>query len=266
MTRRSSRIKRATLLLILAALVGHDAQAADRVRRRFDPDDLELDGEGVVHADFAFGVIRGEDAGRYLLPDFDIDLGIAPNVELGLDGAWVVEGKSDARWRFDHLAPDPLWINSKLELYDSKNDEKKTAFAFGIQLGPRAALAREDHGTGFQGLVLVGGKLRRAHAVFNGGGLVDPGAGVGTGRPAAILAGVDFGVDLDVKGTWSIAADLGGVFFFTSDKDQLVTTFGPVYAVTDWLDVSVNGLYGFLAGGDQYGGFLQISPKITVLP
>ncbi|HEX7664020.1 MAG TPA: hypothetical protein VF407_05910 [Polyangiaceae bacterium] len=251
------------MLLVLAC--ASEAGAADRVRRRFDPDDLELDGEGTVHADVAFGILRGEDTGRYLVPDFDIDLGIAPNVELGLDGAWAVEGKASSLWAFDHRAPDPLWINSKIELYDTKDDDAKTAFAFGVQLGPRAAIAREDHGTGFQGVVLVGGKYRSAHTVLSGGSLIDCGSSVGLdGRPTAFLAGLDFGIDLDAKGTWSLAADLGGVFFLSSDKSQLVTTAGPVLAVTDWLDVSVNGLYGFLPGGDQLGGFLQLSPKIRI--
>ena len=249
--------------MILGVLVATNAHATERAHRRFDPDDLEIDDPGVVHAEIAFGAVRGEDGGRYLLPDFDIDLGIAENVELGLDGAWSVEGRPPAHvWRFDHREPDPLWINSKIELYDAKNALRKTAFAIGVQLGPRAAIAREDHGTGFQGLVLVGGKYERAHSVLNLGGLVEPGTGVLTGRPTAFIAGVDFGIDLDEKGTWSIAADIGGVFYVSSDKSELSSTFGPVLAVTKWLDVSVNGLVGVLAGGDHYGGFLQISPKI----
>jgi hypothetical protein len=241
-----------------------EAQAAG-LRRRFDPDDLELDQPGVMHADLAFGVVQGQHGGRWLIPDFDIDLGLATNVELGLDGAWAIEGKPGANFTFDHRAPDNLWANSKVMLYDKKIDGRKDlGWAFGLQLGPRFATAPGTRGVGFQALGLLGGQHHRFHGVLNGGALVDAGGSISRDRPTAVLVGIDSGLDLDAKGTWSIIADFGGVFFFSRDASQLEMTFGPVYAVAPWLDVAVNGLVGFLVGGDHYGAYLQLSPKLPI--
>lgn len=241
-----------------------EAAAREHVRRRFDPDDLELDEAGVVHADIAFGIVRGETAGRWLMPDFDIDIGLASNVELGLDGAWAIEGKPGNDYSFDHAAPSNLWINTKIALAGTHDKTNARAWAFGVQLGPRAPLAPDAHGTGGQAMALLGGRYKRGHAVISSGGMVDAGDAVLSGRPTAVLVGLDVGLDLDKAGTWSLIADLGGVFFFSADRNQIASTFGPVYAVASWLDVSVNGLVGVLPGGDQYGAFLQISPKVPV--
>lgn len=259
-----ARIVAGALASVLLLALPVAAAAREHVRRRFDPDDLELDEAGVVHADVAFGIVRGETAGRWLMPDFDIDIGLASNVELGLDGAWALEGKPGNDYSFDHAAPSNLWINTKIALAGQHDKANDRAWAFGVQLGPRAALAPDAHGTGGQAMVLLGGRFKRAHAVVSGGGMIDAGSAVLGGRPTAVLAGLDVGFDLDKDGTWSIIADLGGVFFFSSDRNQIATTFGPVYALTSWLDISINGLVGPLAGGDHYGAFLQLSPKIPV--
>ncbi len=253
----------ATAVFVAVVAASFDA-SAQRVRRRFDPEDLKLEEPGVVHAEMAFGVVRGEVAGRWLVPDFDINIGLTPNVELGIDGAWTIEGTPDRLFSLDHRAPDNLWLSSKLGLWTARDTARQTAWAIGAQLGPRVALAPGAHGAGFQALALAGRTIRRAHFVFNVGGLLEPGAEVSRGRPTAILVGIDAQIDLDAKGTWAIAADVSGVVFVSAQKHQLATTAGPVWAATPWLDLGVNGIFGFLAGGDQYGVMLIVSPKVTI--
>lgn len=208
--------------------------------------------------------MRGKTAGRWLVPDFDVDVGIAPNVEIGLDGAWAVEGTPDSLYAFDHRAPDNLWLSSKIGLLDSKDAANATAWAAGVQLGPRVAAAPDARGIGFQGLGLLGRAIGRTHTVLNLGGLVEPGAEIARARPTAVLAGVDFTVDLDEHGVFSIAADVSGVAFLSHDEDQLTSTAGLVWAALPWLDLSASGLVGVLAGGDRYGGYLNVSPKLRV--
>jgi hypothetical protein len=248
----------------LALLVASAEVSAQTVRRRFDPEDLKLEEPGVVSVEMAYGVMRGEVAGRWLVPDFDINIGFAPNVELGIDGAWAIEGTPDRLFSLDHRAPDNVWLSSKLGLWATRDSAKQTAWAIGAQLGPRVPVAPSARGTGFQALWLAGRTIRRAHVVFNIGGLVDPGAEVSRGRPTAVLLGVDAQIDLDAKGTWSIAADVSGVFFVSPQKHQLATTAGPVWAATSWVDIGVNGLFGFLDGGDQYGVMVLVSPKAAI--
>lgn len=247
------------------ALFAASAEAsAQRVRRRFDPEDLKLEEPGVVSVEMAFGAMRGEAAGRWLVPDFDINVGLAPNVELGVDGAWAIEGTPDRFFSLDHRAPDNVWLSSKLGLWETRDSAKQTAWAIGAQLGPRVAVAPGARGAGFQALALAGRTIRRAHVVLNVGGLLEPGAEVSRGRPTALLFGVDAQIDLDAKGTWSFAADVSGVFFVSPQKHQLAMTAGPVWAVASWVDVGVNGLLGFLDGGDQYGVMLLFSPRAAI--
>ena len=46
------------------------------------------------------GYVQGSSAGRLLVPDFELDLGITSTVELDIDGAWAVEGQSGAPFSF----------------------------------------------------------------------------------------------------------------------------------------------------------------------
>ena len=245
-------------------LVVSDAGAQQTVRRRFDPEDLKLEEPGVVHADLAFGVVRGETAGRWLVPDFDVDVGLAPNVELGVDGAWAIEGTPQRLYALDHPAPDNLWLSSKVGLWEARDAVRKTVWAFGAQLGPRVPVAPGAQGTGFETLALLGRGVGPMHLVFNLGGLAECGAEVSRGRPVAVLSGVDASFDLDAKGKFALAADLGGVFFVTGERSQLSSTAGLVWSVTSWLDIGVSALTGFLAGGDRYGAIVNFSPKLAL--
>ena len=252
------------MLELVILFVGVDAQAQQRVRRRFDPEELKLEAPGVVHADLAFGVVRGEEGGRWLVPDFDVDVGLAPNVEVGVDGAWAIEGTPQQRYALDHRAPDNLWLSSKAGLWESKDEARRSVWAFGGQLGPRVPVAPNAHGTGFEALALLARRAGPMHLVLNLGGLVESGAEVRRGRPEAVLTGLDASFDLDDRGRFALAADLGGVFFVTGEKAQLASTAGLVWATTSWLDLGVSAMMGFLAGGDRYGMILNFSPKLAL--
>lgn len=217
----------------------------------------------MVHADLAFGVIRGEVAGRWLSPDFDVDVGLAPNVELGVDGAWTLEGTETRLFAFDHRAPDNLWFSSKVGLWGVHDEPTSSGWAFGAQLGPRVGVAPGSHGAGFQALLLLGRSLRRLHLALNLGGLLEAENDDHT-RPRAALTGIDAVLDLDERSIWSLSADLSGVYFFSPDRHQLVSTAGVVCSVASWLDLGVTGLVGFLRGGDQYGAFFSFSPKLAL--
>jgi hypothetical protein len=264
----SLRVKRHIVVLVVAAgmvaalLLQTGLAHAQSVRRRFDPEDLKLEEPGVIHADVALGVVRGPTAGRWLVPDFDLDVGLTSNVELGLDGAVSLEGTSDRRYALDHLSGDNLWLSSKLGLWERRNDAQKTAWAVGTQLGPRVPVSPGAHGAGFQGLALLGRSNGPMHLVLNLGGLADPGSQVSRGRPVALLTGIDAAFDLDSKGTWSLAADLSGAFFASGADAQLSCTAGLVWSVSSKVDIGVSGLLGFLAGGDRYGVLVNLSPKL----
>jgi hypothetical protein len=47
---------------------------------RFEPTDLELESSGTVQLDLQAGPVRGPDANRVVAADFEIDVGILPNL------------------------------------------------------------------------------------------------------------------------------------------------------------------------------------------
>ncbi|RYE84652.1 MAG: hypothetical protein EOO75_17865 [Myxococcales bacterium] len=175
-----------------------------------------------------------------------------------------MEGTEERLLAFDHRAPDNLWLSAKVGLWQNVNEARHRAWAVGAQLGPRVAIAPGAHGAGFQGLMLVGQTVSGVHIVGNLGGIVDPGAEVSRGRPVAVLSGVDISSSLGGSDRWSFSLDLSGVFFVSPEKNQLVTTFGPTWAATPWLDVGVSGLFSVLEGGDRYGGYVSLAPKLTL--
>src|SRR5262245_21127302 len=109
--------------LVVAASVFLGRNAAARRRPLFEPTDLELEDVGMLEVDLQFGVIRGRDPWRLALPDFEVDVGLAPGVEIDVDGAYAIEGPDDGGFSFTHPAPDNLWTAAKLGLYDQVDEE-----------------------------------------------------------------------------------------------------------------------------------------------
>jgi hypothetical protein len=250
------------LVVVAGVLGGRDAAA--RRRPLFEPTDLEMESPGTLELDVQFGALRGELPWRVTVPDFEVDLGLLPGVEIDIDGAYAIEGPDDGAPSFDRSGPDDLWVAAKLGLYDDADDGADASWAVGLQLGPKLPIARDAHGMGYEGLVLVGRRWGRdSHLVLNLGGLVDPGAAIGSQRPAGIEGGIDFGLALP-DSPISLSGELAGVGFFSPDADQLHATAGVTWATTSALDVSLVALVGFLRGGDRAGVLLGVSPKFAL--
>ena len=246
------------IAVVCVAGVAHAAK-----HPRFEPTDLELENPGTLELDLQLGAIRGPDASRIVVPDFEIDLGILPNLELGLDGAFGVEGVPSGTPRFlDHAARENLWASLKIGVLDHR-DASGDAIAVGFQIGPKLPVAPDAHGIGVEGVALVGRMAGRLHLVGQIGALVDPRTGT-MARPYGIEGGIDLELDLDARGTWTVLGELGAIWYGSPDASQLATTAGIQYALTPKVDVSVVGMVGVLAGSDPYGILLGISPKLAL--
>lgn len=244
------------LALVLAPLVAHAVP-----RPRFEPTDLELEDPGTMEIDLQFGPADGQSAWRMVVPDFEIDLGVLPELELDLDGAWAWEGGASSNF-FDHTSPDNLWLSIKYGVADWRNPEANSAWALGVQVGPKLPTAPGTSGVGVEGLVLLGRFIDRTHLVLNAGGFVDPDAG--SGRPRAVEGGLDLDLDLDAEGTFSVSAELGGTYYFSSDPHEASATAGINWQATPMLQLSVVALVGLASGSDHFAVFFGISPKFRL--
>src|SRR5262245_33332293 len=92
--------------------------SAARSRPLFEPTDLELEEPGMMELDLQLGVVRSDVPWRLVVPDVELDLGLTPDIELGIDAAYAIEGPDDGRLVLDHPAPDNIWLSSKLGLLD----------------------------------------------------------------------------------------------------------------------------------------------------
>jgi len=250
--------------LVLLAAIGASPAQARKVRPLFEPTDLELEEPGVLEVDLQLGVIQSRGPARIVLPDFELDLGLLPNLELDIYGAYAVEGPSHGPFAFDHAAPDSLWPAVKLGVYDANDPEQHTAFALGVQLGPKLPVAVASHGVGVEGLALVGTAISRTHLVWNAGAFVDPAPDAPPSRPVGLEIGVDIDIDLDAQDRFSFEGGVSAVRFVSSDPDQLLFTSGISWSPLEALDLSLLGLFGVLQGSDRYGVLLGVSPKIRL--
>jgi hypothetical protein len=236
--------------------------AAGAVKRRFEPTDLELEDAGVLEADIQVGPVQSDGPMRIVFPDAEIDLGLAPNIELDVDFTLGLEGPLRGPYSVDHTVTDNTWIAAKLGLLDVRDPAAGTAWALGVQLGPKLPLAGDARGTGYEALFLVGRTMGRWHLVLNAGGLVDPGADISRKRPIGAVAGLDLQVDLphDV----AILGEIGTVLYVSGDPHELAGTLGVQWSPTATLDLSVVGLVGLPPGSDRYGLLLGVARKFQL--
>lgn len=243
----------AGLALLLFPAVVHAA-----ARSRFEPTDLELEKTGVLDIDLQLGTFQG-DPSRPAVADLELDLGVAPNVEIDVDAAMYGEGTALTRIARRHI--DPLWTSMKLGLIDGRDPERRHVWGLGLQLGPRFALGNEGRGIGYEMLLLTERTFGGTILALNSGVLIDP--------PTPTLkhaAGIELGLDLTTKivGSLSLIAELGLLRFFTEDPHQAYATTGVSYAVTPHLDVNAIALFGFAREGDRFGVLMGLSPKIAL--
>jgi hypothetical protein len=261
-------ISRSCVVVALSTLVlaapAHGARR--RTRPLFEPTDLELEETGTLEADLQLGMARtASDATRFIIPDLELDIGVLPNLEIDVDGAYAIEGPPGSTFGFDHAAPDTLWAAAKVGL--ASIDGPQGGAGLGLQVGPKIPVAPGSHGVGIEALLLMGAHLGRWHAVLNGGAFVDPGtddeAGP-TGRPRGLEGGIDLDIDLDRAGRWSFTGELGGVHFLSSDPHELAATAGLAWAATGSFELSAVLLCGFLSSGDHAGLIVGLSPKFAL--
>jgi hypothetical protein len=263
--RRDGRLARRRIAVsCFVALAAPLVARAEHVAHRFEPTDMDMQPPGVLQFDLQAGLVKGQKAVRLVVPDFEVNFGLAHNVELDVDGAVGVEGPEDGSFRFEHAALDNLWLSSKLGIFSWHDDAKKSSWAVGLQLGPKVPLADGVHGAGFESLLLLGRNIRRVHLVLNAGGLVDPGVEVSRKRPIGLEAGIDLNLDLNDEDTFSILGELGGILYFTGDPNQAGATAGLQWSPSEMLDLSIVGLVGFASGSDRYGVMLGVSPKVRL--
>jgi len=252
-------------VVLAAALAWRPTGARAATRPRFEPTDLEWEDTGVAELDLQIGPVRSSDGPlRIVVPDFEIDLGILPWLELDLDGAYAVSGPDNGPFSLDHSAPDALWPSVKLGLYGVHDDERKIGGAIGWQVGPKLPVAPGAHGLGVESLLVFGGAIRHLVAALNVGGFYDPAPDAVSDRPIGLELGLDLQYKLDDIDRFSLTGELGGTHFISSDPDQAEVTLGFVWTVVPMLDLSITGLLGTPSGGDRYGLLFGISPKVRV--
>jgi hypothetical protein len=235
--------------LAVLTLISFATPASAAKHPRFEPTDLELEDAGTAELDLQLGAVRGQDAWRTVIPDFELDLGVSSTVEIDLDGAYALDGDRNQ-------LPDDLWPSVKLGIAE------RHAWAIGVQAGPKLPVAPDSHGVGIEGLALFGHVAGRLQVVLDVGALVDPHTG-SSARPAGGEAGLDVEIEL-VPHAWSVLGELGGVHYVSADPDQLDATAGVQYSPTPHIDLSLVVLVGLASGSDRYGVLFGISPKLRL--
>jgi hypothetical protein len=234
----------AALVLVLAPA----AQAARRTRPLFEPTDVELEKGGIAELDLSFGFVKGSEAQRAVLPDFELDLGLLPHLELDLDGAFAIEGAPGAPFSFNHASPDSLWL------------ALKTGYKWaGLQVGPKLPVAPGTHGVGVEAVALGAVRVGPIQMTLNLGLFHEPPSDQGS-TPRGWEGGFD--IVLDVTDDWSLTGELATVQFSSNESPQYSATAGVTWSVNDHLDVSLVSLFGAGGAADRYGLMLGVSPKL----
>jgi hypothetical protein len=253
---RARMSSRAPILATLAAILLTSATAG-AVKRRFEPTDLDLAAPGTMGVDLQLGLVQSDGPLRLVLPDAELNLGLASNVEIDVDFSFGVEGPANGAFAFDHTTTDNMWIAAKLGLLALRDPAAGTAWALGLQLGPKVPLSRDAVGAGYEALFLVGCTTGQVHLGLNLGGLIDPGAEVSRRRPVGVVMGVD--AQLDVTEQFTVLGGLGAVLYVSANPHALEGTLGLQWSPTETLDVSLLGLVGLPPGSDRYGVFVGVA-------
>lgn len=254
--------RRLALTAAVVLLGAGEARAAGPARPRFEPTDLELEKPGTTELDMQFGALYGDGPGglRLTFMDFELDLGLLPNVELDVDGAFSV---NNAETSAPQLFGESLWTSVKLGFVDRRNKAGTSAVSFGAQLGPRIATVG-GYGAGYEAIALLGLFKNGLHVVLNGGAILDAGPSRGSPRPFSVVGGVDVDLDLDAKNTWSLLGELALGYFPTVYPNEFTVTAGFGFSPVKTLAFSLLVLGGFIPGADRVGLLLGVAPKTNL--
>lgn len=261
-------MRRALRVVFAVALVATAPTnaGASSFRPRFEPTDLELEDPGTLELDLQVGPTTGDHgAGRFFLPDYELDVGLLPRFEIDVDGAAALEplspGNGGDKTRL--AIGEPLWTSAKVGLFDLKDVGPLDGTALGLQLGPRLPLAKDLRGAGYEALALVGLDRGAIHVVLNAGGLVDPAVSGARRRPFGVLGGVDLAIDLDAAKRWSLTGEAGGGYYLAEYPKQLTLTAGAAWDTAP-MALSLIALYTPIGDADRFGVLAGVAPKITL--
>lgn len=252
------------LLVVLLALAWPMIASADGMRRLFEPTDLGIEAPGTVEVDLQAGIVRGGDPYRLEVPDFEVDLGLLPWLEIDLDGALAFEDSDNNTFTFDKLKPDNLWLAAKFPLVDIDDMTAGYGLGFGLQVGPKLPVAPGAAGVGFEGLLLVGLIDGPTQLALNLGGLVDPGDPDSGGRPHGFEGGIDLAHPLDAGGHWNGLGQVGWTALLDGGDDQFTVSAGLAYNPSDSLEVSLMLLGGTFSGGERIGLLFGVAPTFDL--
>src|SRR4051794_40778772 len=165
------------LPLLLAAAPLAARGASRRSRPLFEPTDLELEDPGTVEVDLQLGYVQSSGPARLVIPDLELDIGLARSLELDVDASYAVIRPDRGQFALDQGAPDSLWAALKIGLLSV--DGADGGLALGLQLGPKLPVAPGSHGVGGEALALLGLRRGDTHLVLQLGALVDPAPAAG---------------------------------------------------------------------------------------
>ena len=250
-----------TLLLVLGQSVAIAAGGGIR-RPRFEPSDLEMEEPGHLDLDVQVGATRGDGlhGNRLILPDFEVDLGVADGLEIDVEGAFGVDHFHSSQ---AHLASEALWPGVKAMVWDSRISPASDGWAAGVQLGPRLPILNA-RGIGFAAVALGGFARSSTHLALNLGGIVDPIDTATSTHPTSLVAGLDLDFDLNNNGTWSFVGEVAAAHYVSDDPEELNATAGLVWGVSRRLDLSAIVMASAVAGTDRAAVIFGASPKIVL--
>jgi hypothetical protein len=245
-----------SLVLVHASI----AQAKPR-RPRFEPSDLAPQAPGELQLDLQVGHAYGSDSGRRLfLPDFEIDLGVLPNVELDIDGSFSIDAVDNPAQR--HLSGDALWTSVKLALYESRSATQSVAV--GVQLGPRLPIIPDTRGIGYGAIGLVSFVWGAYHLILNAGGIIEPGESAFGARPLSLVGGTALSLDLDPRAEWSFGVQSGLALYTSKDPYQLTFALGLNWNPRRTLGLSLTSVFGAFNHSDRMTLLLGFAPTVSL--
>lgn len=247
-------VKPALPLLMALTLLATTAEAKRR-RATFFPKDLDMEQPGAVELDLRIGALRAGDATNWVVPDLEMDIGVAPRLELGVDAQAGLDPAAGT-WQ----AQDQLWISAKHLLWDAHDAPRRAAL--GLQHGPRFGVVPGTWAFGYQAVGLLALDGDGGQVVLSAGAFVDPPEITTALRPAGVLIGVDS--SLDLSDAWDLAPSVA----LTGHAEGHVDAVAAVdleLALAPWGTARVGVLGGWQDRGRLIGAAIGYAPRLQLV-
>ena len=239
----------AVLVGMAVLLVALPCQAKRR-SLHFFPKDLDMELPGDLEVTALTGWLRTGARDVLVVPDLEIDFGLARRVEIGCDFQAAVDAQTKVWAPTDHL-----WLSLKHIVADGRT--ARHALAFGFQHGPRVATMVGTHGAGYQAVGLWSLRAPDWQVVASTGAYLDPRDDALGHRPWALIAGMD--VDWDFNDEWTFAPSLSASWT-PGGTVQWVVAADLQWQFDNWL-LSAGALGGAGDDGKSLGLRLGVAPR-----